>query len=160
MWNHSANILIIEHRSSAKAEQQRTLLRCVPVFYWFKGTLLLDHHPHSLGHCKTYHTIWKRSQTFITVLFLQHFECFCSHQFIFKTKPDRRPLLTMCFHDDRQKERIQKHLLAVRCLIVQYWNFVSLLRRLRSTCSYLSHIDSATHTILIKSVLKLYSHAV
>ncbi len=95
-------------------------------------------------------------QTFITVRFLQHFERFCSCQFIFKTKLDHCLLLTMCFYDDRWKECIRKNLRATWCLIVQYWNFVSSFGRF----SHLSHIHSATHTVLIKSVLKLNSHAV
>ncbi len=143
--------------------KQHIFLLCVPAFDCFLRTLLSDHHPLSFSYCKTYHTIWKHLYEIdihYRTLFAT-FERFYNHRFIFKTNLDRRQLLTMCFHDDQQKERVWKHLLfAWWCLIVQYWNFVSLFGRLWSTCSHLSHIDSTTHTVLIKSVQKLYSHTV
>ncbi len=156
MWNHSDNIRIVECWSSAKAEDTYAICSDVQMAWGHpalrSSSTLSQPLQNLLYHSKTF--VWDRHSlpnAFCNILYVS----LAVNSFL------KQNLITV--HCSRclsmtTGERIWKHSLTIRCLIVQYWNLVFSFGRLWSTCSCLSRIDSATRTILTKSVMKLYSH--
>ncbi len=160
MWSHSANILIVERQSSAKTVRTFATHSSVQLVRGCLALGLSSTLSRLLQNLPYHSKLFVRDRHSLLYTFCNILNVSVAVNSFLKQSCITISCSRCVFHDNRRKERIGKHLLATRCLILQYWNFVSTFERLQSTCFHLSHIDSATHAVLIKSVLKLYSYTV